>query len=564
MKKRQIMKKFTILIIVSALVVGIYGLYYYQKNVYSKDVLKLEILGQEETELLQEIKYTVKYKNNGNVRLEEPELVFDYPDNALPTDGTSLRVVKKSEELGEVIYPGQEKTFTFTARLMGQEGEVKEARASLSYQPKNLKARYVSETSFTTVIKKIPLNFDFDLSSKIESGKELKFRLNYFSNVDYPLAELSVIIDYPSGFEFIDSVPKSLEKTEWDIGLLNKAEGGRIEISGKLAGEVGADKVFRARIGTWQDGEFILLKEVSRGITVIKPALYITQQINNNPKFAASPGDLLHYEVFFRNIGEEFLNDMFLLITLNGSAFDFETVRAPEGDFTPGDNSIIWDWRRVRDLQLLSPQSEGKVEFWVELKDEWEIKNLEDKNPEIKTIIFLSQAKEEFINKVNSKLAISQKGYFNDEIFGNSGPLPPKAGEATTYTVTWQVKNYYNQVKDVKVKAVLPKNVSLTGRIFPQEQTDKITFDSQSREIVWNVGDLSVGQGILTPAPNISFQIAFLPEESQKGQIPEIIGQAEIIGQDEWTGETLRVSSPSINAALPDDGRVSEEQGRVR
>ncbi len=558
------MKKFTIFIIISALVVGIYGLYYYQKNVYSKDVLKLEILGQEETELLQEIKYTVKYKNNGNVRLEEPELVFDYPDNALPADGTSLRVVKKSEELGEVIYPGQEKTFTFTARLMGQEGEVKEARASLSYQPKNLKARYVSETSFTTIIKKIPLNFDFDLSSKIESGKELKFRLNYFSNVDYPLAGLRIIIDYPSGFEFIDSTPKSLEKTEWDIGLLNKAEGGRIEISGKLAGEVGAEKIFRAKIGTWQDGEFILLKEVSRGITVIKPALYITQQINNNPKFTASPGDLLHYEVFFRNIGEEFLNDMFLLVTLNGSAFDFETVRAPEGDFTPGDNSIIWDWRRVKNLQLLSPQSEGKVEFWVELKDEWEIKNLEDKNPEIKTIIFLSQAKEEFTNKVNSKLAISQKGYFNDEIFGNSGPLPPKAGEATTYTITWQAKNYYNEVKDAKVKAVLPKNVSLTGKIFPQEQTDKITFDSQSREIVWNVGDLAVGQGILTSAPNISFQVAFLPGESQKGQIPEIIGQAEIIGQDEWTGETLRVSSPSINTALPDDGRVSEEQGRVR
>jgi len=558
------MKKFTIFIIILALVVGIYGLYYYQKNVYSKDVLKLEILGQEETELLQEIKYTVKYKNNGNVRLEEPELVFDYPDNALPADGTSLRVVKKSEELGEVIYPGQEKTFTFTARLMGQEGEVKEARASLSYQPKNLKARYVSETSFTTIIKKIPLNFDFDLSSKIESGKELKFRLNYFSNVDYPLAGLRIIIDYPSGFEFIDSTPKSLEKTEWDIGLLNKAEGGRIEISGKLAGEVGAEKIFQAKIGTWQDGEFILLKEVSRGITVIKPALYITQQINNNPKFTASPGDLLHYEVFFRNIGEEFLNDMFLLVTLNGSAFDFETVRAPEGDFTPGDNSIIWDWRRVKNLQLLSPQSEGKVEFWVELKDEWEIKNLEDKNPEIKTIIFLSQAKEEFTNKVNSKLAISQKGYFNDEIFGNSGPLPPKAGEATTYTITWQAKNYYNEVKDAKVKAVLPKNVSLTGKIFPQEQTDKITFDSQSREIVWNVGDLAVGQGILTSAPNISFQVAFLPGESQKGQIPEIIGQAEIIGQDEWTGETLRVSSPSINTALPDDGRVSEEQGRVR
>jgi len=553
------MKKITLILIILAVIVGVFGFYYYQRNVYSKDILKLEILGQGEADLFQEIKYIVKYKNNGKVRLEEPELIFDYPDYSIPIDGTPLRVIKKSEELGEAIYPGQEKTFTFTARLMGQEGEIKEARVTLSYRPKNLKARYTSETSFTTIIKKVPLNFDFDLPSKIESGKELKFRLNYFSNVDYPLSGLRVIIDYPSGFEFIDSTPKSLEKIEWELGLLNKAEGGRVEISGKLMGEVGEEKVFRARIGSWKDGEFILLKETVKGIAIIRPALYITQQINNNPKFVANSGDLLHYEIFFKNIGEEFLTDMFLLATLSGLPFDFETIQAPEGDFTLGDSSIIWDWRKVRDLQLLSPQSEGKIEFWVKLKDEWEIKSADDKNPEIKTTVFLSQVREEFVNKVNSKLVISQKGYFDDEIFGNSGPLPPKAGETTTYTIIWQVKNYYNEMKNVKVKATLPQNVNLTGKIFPEEQTDKITFDSQSREIVWNVGDLIVGQGILTPAPNIAFQISFVPGANQAGQVPELISEARITGQDQWTGEILQATSPSINTSLPDDEMVSEE-----
>ena len=553
------MKKFTIFIVILAVIVGVFGFYYYQRNVYSKDILKLEILGQGEADLFQEIKYIVKYKNNGKVRLEEPELIFDYPDYSIPIDGTPLRVIKKSEELGEAIYPGQEKTFTFTTRLMGQEGEIKEARVTLSYRPKNLKARYTSETSFTTIIKKVPLNFDFDLPSKIESGKELKFRLNYFSNVDYPLSGLRVIIDYPLGFEFINSTPKSLEKIEWELGLLNKAEGGRVEISGKLMGEVGEEKVFRARIGSWKDGEFILLKETVKGIAIIRPALYITQQINNNPKFVANSGDLLHYEIFFKNIGEEFLTDMFLLATLSGLPFDFETIQAPEGDFTLGDSSIIWDWRKVRDLQLLSPQSEGKIEFWVKLKDEWEIKSADDKNPEIKTTVFLSQVREEFVNKVNSKLVISQKGYFDDEIFGNSGPLPPKIGETTTYTIIWQVKNYYNEMKNVKVKATLPQNVNLTGKIFPEEQTDKITFDSQSREIVWNVGDLIVGQGILTPAPNIAFQISFVPGANQAGQVPELISEARITGQDQWTGEILQATSPSINTSLPDDEMVSEE-----
>jgi hypothetical protein len=558
------MKKFTLFIILLAVIVGLFGFYYYQRNVYSKDILKLEILGPGEAELLQEVKYIVKYKNNGNVRLEEPELIFEFPSNTVLAEGDSLRIVKKANELGEAIYPGEEKTFTFTARLMGQEGESKEAKATLSYRPKNLKASYASKTSFTTIIKRAALSFDFDLPSKIESGKELSFRLNFFSNVDYPLSDLRVVVDYPSGFEFIDSTPGFLEKNEWEVGLLNKAEGGRIEISGKLMGEVGEEKVFRARIGSWQGEEFIVLKEATKGISIIRPALYITQQINGNPRVVANPGDLLHYEIFFKNIGEEFLSDMFLLVNLSGSAFDFITLQAPEGDFTLGENSVIWDWRRVKDLQILPPQSEGRVEFWVKLKDEWEITSAADKNPQIKTTVFLSQVKEEFTNKVNSKLAISQKGYFNDEAFGNIGPIPPEVGRTTTYTIAWQIKNYYNDLKNVKIKATLPNSVNLTGRMFPEERSDEITFDSQSREMVWNIGDLAMGEGVLTASPDVYFQISFTPHEGLREQTPELISQVIISGEDQWTGEIIQSAGSSVDTTLPDDNSISAEDGRVK
>ncbi len=558
------MRKITLFIIILAVISGIAGFYYYQKNIYSKEVLKLEILGPEKVDLLQEFEYIVKYKNNGNTRLEEPELIFEYPEHSVLEEGISLRIIKKSDELGGAIYPGEEKTFRFKARLLGKQGEAKEARATLSYRPKNLKARYESATTFTTIIEKVPLTFDFDLPSKVASGKTLRFRLNYFSNIDYPLPSLGISVEYPSGFEFIESTPQSLDKTNWDIGLLNKAEGGRIEVSGKIRGEVGEEKIFRAQIGSWQDGEFILLKEAARGITIIKPALHITQLINGNPELVVNPGDKLHYEIFFQNIGEEILTDMTLLVTLTGSAFDFKTIKAPEGDFEPGDNSILWDWRRVGDLQLLSPREEGKVEFWIDLKEEWEIKDLSDKNPTIKTKIYLSQVKEEFINKVNSKLEISQRGFYQDEIFGNSGPLPPKVGESTTYTIMWQVKNYYNEMRNVKVKATLPPNVKLTGKIFPEEETDKFTFDSNSRELVWNVGELMVAQGILNPAPNISFQISFTPTAEQKGQTPEIIGPVKITGEDQWTKEILEATSPAINTTLPDDTTVNEEEGVIK
>ncbi len=558
------MRRITLIIILIAAIVGIAGFYYYQKNIYSKEILKLEILGQEETDLLEEIEYIIKYKNNGDTRLEDPELIFEFPEYTVVSEGESLRIIKTAEDFGGPIYPGQEETFRFRGRLVGKEGEAKEAKVILSYRPKNLKARYEPSTTFTTIIKKVSLTFEFDLPSKIESAKEIRFRLNYFSNIDYPLTSLRVVVEYPSNFEFVESSPDSLDKTEWNIGLLNKAEGGRIEIVGKVMGEVNEEKVFKAKFGSWQDGEFIVLKEATRGITIIKPALHITQQINGSPEFVPGPGDYLHYEIFFRNVGEDILTDLSLLVTLSGSSFDFNTVRAPNGEYELGDNSIIWDWRRVGDLQLLSPNEEGKIDFWITLKEQWPIKSLEDKNPTVRTKVYLSQVREEFVNKVSSEVEISQKGYFEDEVFDNSGPIPPEVGETTTYTIMWQTKNYYNEMSNVMVKATLPAGSKLTGKIFPEEEAKKFTFDSQSRELVWNVGELMVAQGILNSAPNIAFQISFTPTSEQKGQTPVIINEVTITGQDTWAREMLQARDNEIITVLPDDPSINTEKGTVR
>ena len=287
-------RKFIIFLILLAAISGLVGFWNWQRNIYSKEILKLEILGKEEVAVAEEFEYIVKYKNNGTVRLEEPRLTFEYPKYSILEEGKSLRQELGAKELGEAIYPGEEKTFHFKVRLLGKEGETRIAKAWLSYRPKNLKARYESATTFTTQIKSVPLTFEFDLPSKIESGKDLKFRLNYYSNIDYPLLNLRLVAEYPPGFEFLESAPPSLEKVEWELPLLNRAEGGRIEISGKIRGEVREQKLFKARLGIWQEGEFISLKEIAKGIEIIQPALWVFQQINGSPKYLANPGNLLH------------------------------------------------------------------------------------------------------------------------------------------------------------------------------------------------------------------------------------------------------------------------------
>lgn len=539
----MIKNKFILTIVILAVIIGTAGIWYYQRNIYSKEILKLEILGPAETELAQEIEYIVKYKNNGNVRLEEPRLILGYPEHALVREEESRKEIVLDD-----IYPGQEQTFSFKTRLLGREGEIKKVRAWLNYRPKNLKARYESETSYTTQIKFVPLTLEFDLPSKIDSGKEISFKLNYFSNVDYPLSNLGIKIEYPDDFEFQNSKPQALGKTDWEIGLLNKAEGGRIEVAGNLRGEIGQQKQFKAQLGSWQAGEFVLLKETIRAIQIVTPSLYISQQINNNPQYVATAGDALHYEIFFKNIGSDIFSNLFLVAKLEGEIFDLTTLRAPLGGFESGDNSIIFDWRKISKLQFLDIREEGRVEFWVELKDDWQMPSPNNKNQVLRLKIYLSQAQKEFITKVNSRLEVSQNGYYQDEVFGNTGPVPPEVNRATTYTIIWQAKNYYNDVKSAKIKAILGSSVRLTGKIFPEDA--KLTFDSNSREVVWDLGDLEAGKGVFGSGPSVTFQVVFTPTSSQEGKISELISKARITGEDQFTELIIKGEGLTVDTAL--------------
>jgi len=554
------MRKLNISLIILLLIIISLGFWIYRRNLFSKEVLKLEISGPSETKMGEMVEYIIVYKNNGNFRLEDPELIFEAPENSIMLEGKSQRQVLTSDQLGEAIYPGEERNFSFKMRLMGYEGETKVAKVSLSYRPKNLKARSQSSTSFITKVKDVPITFDFDAPSTIGPEGKFNIRINYFSNVDFPLPDLRIVLDTPSGFEASEVNPKPLENYEWKIGVLNKSEGGRIEILGSISGQVGEEKLFRAKLISWQEGTPVLLKETSKGINLIKPSLYIRQEINGNPDYFSFPGDWLHFEVFFKNLGYEPFKNLFLVCKLEGDAFDFSTIKTELGSFKEGDDSIIFDWRKVSKLQYLAPIDEGKVDFWVKLKDGFEIKE----NPSIKNKVFLSQAMEEFETKISSKLEISQKGYFSIDAFENSGLLPPQVGNITTYAIIWQVKNYYNDVKNVKVKAVLPKEVNLTGKILPETEISKFSFDPQSREIVWSIENLEAGKGISNLPPSVIFQIAFTPTQDQRGKSPDLIGEAKMTGEDVWTGQILQALSPPINTTLPDDDTITEEEGIVK
>lgn len=540
---------FAVLVILAA--AGVLGFWYWRDSIFSKEILRLEILGPDTAKAGDEIEYTVKYKNNGNFTLETPKLIFQLPDNSLTEDG-KLRL---SQDVGD-IYPGVEGSVTFKTRLLGKEGDLKTAHAWLSYVPKNLSARYEGDTTLTTKIDTVPITFTYDVPSKIEKGKEISYAINYFSNIDYPLENLSIKIDSTDGFNLTSSSPISLDNTEWKLAVLQKAQGGRISFRGLATADSGSHLNFSAHLGMWQDGSFLVIKDVTEDVEIISPLLFVSEQINNSSNYTASPGQQLHYDIFFRNIGASPFDNIFALARLSGAAFDLSTLQSDDGQVRQNDNLIVFDFKQIPALAHLLPQQEAKVSFDVKLKNNWAIADSEKNNTILKNEVDVSDIHQEFDAKVNSNVSLSQKAYFSPQAgITNSGPVPPQVNKATTYTIVWQAQNSLNDVKNVKVRAVLPQGVVLTAKISPDTQLPNFSLDSNSRQIVWSAGDFMANAP--TPLPSIAFQVSLTPSFQMQGKLATIIGQATISGEDQATGAVVSTTAPAVSTDLPDDQAAS-------
>lgn len=544
-------KKYIILFVVAMIVAGFAGFWLYREQIFSKEILKVEILGPDTAKMGQEIEYTVRYKNNGNFVLEDPRLIFELPENSL-TEENKTRTTQSLKD----IYPGEEGFVKFKGVILGKEGDLKAAHAWLSYKPKNLSARYESDTTFTTKIEQVPITLDFDLPTKLEKGKEISYAVNYFSNVEYPLENLSIKIEPIDGFVFKSSEPVSLDESEWKLAVLKKSQGGRITIRGTMGTNTQNKIIFSAKLGMWVNGSFVIIKEAYKEIETINPLLFISQQVNGFPNYVASPGETLRYEIFFRNIGSTSFSDLFAIYRVDQNVLDLSSLESPDGQVKPNDNLIIFDHKQISKLRQLNPNQEARVEFSVKVKDFINFSEADKNNMVIKNRINIFDITEEFQTKISSKLDVSQKAFYQDTAgMDNSGPIPPEVGKTTTYIIAWQVKNNFNDVKNIKVRATLPQGIGLVDEIIPEGEANRFSFDNVSREILWSAGDLQAG-GASTV---LYFKIALTPESFHAGKTVQLIGQATASGEDQSTNKIIQGVAGAVDTNLPDD---SENSGK--
>ena len=150
--------------------------------------------------------------------------------------------------------------------------------------------------------------------------------------------------------------------------------------------------------------------------------------------------------------------------------------------------------------------------------------------------------------KLETILRLSVRGFYFSSLFPGSGPLPPRVGQETVYSVSWSLANISSDISALTVRAALPPYLRWKGETRPADED--IIFDAAKSEIVWKADKLKAGVGVNEPAKEVMFKIGFIPSVDQVGSSPVLLFDISAEGRDDFTGNTVRAAEPSLTIDL--------------
>ena len=550
-------KKITLFIIVTIALIGIslaIG-FFYQLNQqrFSNKRVKLEITGANQVRAGEEITYTLSYANdnlvalkNSKITVEVPNALIDYSLDILGQTKSEIREYALPE-----LAPKSKGEIKIKGRLIGELGSIHTMKATLNYMPTILTSSFDAKTEFATTISDAPVIIDIQAPLESVSGEIVSYIVTVNNKGNNDLDKLELKLEYPEGFAFTSSSATATGNTKniFNIPKLKSKGSYSVTVNGNLGGKQKEIKVLKAQIGESRQGAFTLYASSQRATTLGSPYVDIVQRVAPN---IVSAGDTLTYTVQFRNNTQVRIGQGSLRVQLDSKLLDLTRLNAKGADFDPSTNTIIWRANTVPQLKTFAPNEQGEVSFSIPVKRIIPIEDFQDVNYIIKTnasfesdevpttlgvnkILQGNSSEVKLATRMIPKASIFYKS--KDSSILNSGPIPLKLAQTTSFTVNLEIQNLTNDVSGVKFKTNLPANVVWTGQSIVSN--GNITYNEKTKEIIWNVDKVPSNTGLLRPLYRAVFQIAITPTINQLGQEPSLLDKIEYTGKDDFTGRDL-------------------------
>jgi len=555
----------------------LFGIYKWKEVSFSEENTIVSISGPTEIASGKLLTYEITYKNDNWITLKNPVLRISYPENFSPEDDPNFTPDSQTGGTFNLQDLGMKKEgkIIFKGKAYNPKGALVYIKADLSYSPSGFSSKFVASSQIGINVVSSPIVLEIMSPQSLSNSDALDYAISYknIGNEDY--SNIRIKTEYPLGFTFSKSNPEPSEGDNiFYIGHLSAVQEGKIEISGKLEGVNDEVKVARVYVGEFSEGEFVVHNDEKSETKIQSSVLEIHQTVNNLEKLNVDAGQLLLFKISYKNNGNIGLRDVIVTEKLDSPVIDYSKLELKKGAFDYNNKTITWKASDYPQLKFLEPGQSGEIIFNANVKNVIPIESANDKNfvissiakidsPDVPTPIGSNKivAGNKMDMKLNSKLVIDVKGYYNDSKISNSGPIPPTVNQETTYTLHWLVRNVSNDVSNVKVESTLPTGVSFTGNLYPEDA--KFSYNERTNSIVWEIGNLNAGDGILNDPKELIFQIKVIPAPSQAGDKIDLINASKITARDLFTGEDISAEAKAKTTLLNEDSGLKSDAYKV-
>jgi hypothetical protein len=497
-------------------------------------------------------------QNNNPVPLQAVDLIVEYPEGTRSAENLIDNLSRTRERVDD-IEPGTLLRKTISSALFGDEGDNKEISITAEYQVPGSNAIFKKQKMFSVILNAAPARITVSGLEEISSGQEVELEAVITSNSNTEIKNLMVTASYPFGFEFIESdVDPTYSNNVWVFESIAPKEKKTIKIKGTITGQNEEERVFRFNTGLISEENEreigVIFNNYIHDLTVKRPFVGLDIYMNgsNNSIVTANSGSAIPASIVFTNNTNDLIKDLSIRLELEGEVLNESRISSNQGFYRSSDNTILFNTETNPKLAQIFARDEITSSFRFEVKNIIGEK-INIKNPNVKLTAFVEGQRisgeniEEEINesivktlRVISDVFVGSYTLRDLGPFANSGPIPPAAEQETTYTITWSVSNNSNDLRDARITAFVPNYVNWKNKVSPSNET--YVYDENSKQITWNLGNVSAGVGNTTSARELSFQVGLFPSLSQVGQAPNLLRDIVFSAEDTFTETEIRIA----------------------
>jgi hypothetical protein len=404
--------------------------------------------------------------------------------------------------------------------------------------------------------------------NKVASGQLADITITAVSNAPTPLEDILITAAYPNGFDFEKSDPAPIYgENVWRIDKLLPEQSVVIKLKGVVTGLTG--EAFRINLAAGPanpDNQYVVASALADGrvdFTIEEPFIDVQISINGdtNRSVVIPEGQVSKVRVDVTNTLDETVYDMNVVVVPGGNALKENSITGGSGFYDSNTGTVRWEIANNPSFDRILPGDTRSLEFDVIQGPTRTAASFDLVVNVYARRVAETSAQEALIGTVRAEAKYASNIFVASQVgrntagFVDRGPVPPRVGEESTYTVTLVAEAGANDLVNALVETSLPIYVDWLDLY---DTAGTLTYNSVSKKIQWVIGDIPAGT-----KKQLSFQVGIRPSISQLNSSPILVNTQTLRANDRFAGTLLQSTALAVTTELSEEMGFTKNNGRV-